>query len=256
MRRICQQILVVTCRSLCGRRDTSAGQVADLFCSILPTVTGCIRYTERLWGMGASRRQVDGLGAFGAKPVYLSSACPHAPQELLFVSRQNSERRAAPGTSAGLPVGAHDPMIPDHTTHTHALFLRRICQQILVVTCRSLCGRRDTSAGQVADLFCSILPTVTGCIRYTERLWGMGASRRQVDGLGAFGAKPVYLSSACPHAPQELLFVSRQNSERRAAPGTSAGLPVGAHDPMIPDHTEHTRTLLAPNLPADPSGYA
>ena len=94
------------------------------------------------------------------------------------MSRQNSERRAAPGTSAGLPVGAHDPMIPDHTTHTHthARFLRRICQQILVVMCRSLCGRRDTSAGQVAFLFCSILPTATSCIRYTERLWGMGAS--------------------------------------------------------------------------------
>ncbi len=90
------------------------------------------------------------------------------------MSRQNSERRAAPGTSAGLPVGAHDPMIPDHTTH--ARFLRRICQQILVVTCRTLCGRRDTCVRQVAFLSGSILPTATGCIRYTERLWGMGAS--------------------------------------------------------------------------------
>ena len=73
------------------------------------------------------------------------------------MSRQTSERLAAPGTRTGSPVGAHDPIILNHTahthTHTHARFLRRICQQILVVTCRSLCGRRDTSVGQVAFFF-------------------------------------------------------------------------------------------------------
>ena len=152
---------MVTCRSLCGRRDTSEGQVADLFCSILPTATGCIRYTERLWGMGA-------------------------PQELLAVSCQNSARRAAHGTRA---VGAHEPMIANSATYpcTHARFSRQICQQILVSACRSLCGRRDTCVGQVTVHFCSIPPTATSCIRYTERLWG-------------------------PHAPQELLAVSGQKT--------------------------------------------
>ena len=86
------------------------------------------------------------------------------------MSCPNSVGRAAPAPRTGSPAGAQDPMIPNHITHKCTFLASNLPAD------PSLCRRRDTFVGQVAFLFCSILPAAMSCISYTERLWGMGAS--------------------------------------------------------------------------------
>ena len=64
----------------------------------------------------------------------------------------------------------------NHTTPTHAHIWCQVCQKISVSARTNECRQQDASVGQGSVLFCSSPPTATSCIRYTERLWGVGGT--------------------------------------------------------------------------------
>ena len=144
--KVCPKISMSARMNQCRQQDASVGQVSVLFCSSLPTATNCIGYTERL----------------------ASAACRVSPKRGPSCPSRRTQGHAQ----------VHQGVTPNRTTATttttHAHISCQVCQKISVSARTNQCRQRDASVGQVSVLFCSSLPTATSCIRYTERLWGMG----------------------------------------------------------------------------------